>query len=121
MGGYTDPRKIIQEFLRKAKEGARGDRDTSKEMRSPGGLTFHMYEKNDAPTDLLFLITLFLERGNNISKILLKCDPEMGSLIRRKASAYEITVEKKSSTVLGRLSKAVSSFPHCHSCTDLEA
>lgn len=108
-----DPRKIIGEFIKKAKDNARSADDKPKTYGGSGG-TFVLYERNDAETDLLFFITLFLERGNNITKMLLKCDREIGDLIRRKTAAYGIIMDRKqgetilgtSSLTLARISQA---------------
>lgn len=60
-----DPRKIIAEFLAKAKGNPANSEDTPKIYSSPTGKSYQLYDKNHAATDLLFFITLFLERGNN--------------------------------------------------------
>lgn len=111
-----DPRKIIGEFLAKAKVNPALPTDVPKEYKSPSGGVYQLHEKNHAATDLLFFITLFLERGNNISKMLLKCDKEVSDLIRRKAAAYGIVMERKQNqTILGTssltLARISQAFP----------
>lgn len=106
-----NPIKVIKEFIKRSKEGERGPEFT---VRTPGGIEFKLYSGPDAPTDLLFLIVVFLERGNNVAKILLKCEPEVAEAIRRKCSAYGISTTGKipatnlsaSSITLSRLAQA---------------
>lgn len=93
-----DPMRVIREFT---KERAT-DADKSTQTVTVGDSTVKVCVGTDPGVDLLFFLTLFVTRGNNVAKILLKCDSSVKDIIARKCSQYGIsTVAKSSKTPLG--------------------
>ncbi|CAB3256944.1 unnamed protein product [Arctia plantaginis] len=109
-----DARQIIAQFYKKADENL--IEDGSVPTLTCGDAVLH--EKNDPKTDLLFFINTFLERGNNISKAVLRCDSNAGNVLSRKARAYGISMDpNKNKTVLSTkdltLSRLAQAFAVC--------
>lgn len=107
-----DAKKIVAEFFKKVDSNKRGENDA---LLTVGEFT--LYEKNDAKTDLMFFLNVFLERGNNLQKALLPCDDVVAPVLRRKAQAYGITLEKtQNRSILGTrhltLARLAQAFPH---------
>lgn len=107
-----DAKKIVEQFFKKADENKRDPGDKPIEI---GGIS--LYEKNDAKTDLMFFLCVFLERGNNLHKALLRCDETIAPILKRKANAYGITLEKvQNRTILGTrhltLARLAQAFAH---------
>lgn len=93
-----DAKKIIAQFFTKASQEPA---NTAQQPTLVVG-NAKLYERCHAPTDLMFLITLFLERGNNISKALLRCEPTVADVVRRKCNAYGIQIERRqNASILG--------------------
>lgn len=108
-----DAKKIVDQFFKKAEESPIGAADQPSDH---GG--FLLYERNDARTDLMFFLNIFLERGNNLSKALMRCDDTVAPVLRRKASAYGISLDKtQNKTILGTrhltLARLAQAFAHC--------
>lgn len=105
-----DPLQVIAKFW----ERSQAEPDKGIDMVKVGDLRIPVSIGTDAKTDLLFLLTLFLTRGNNVAKILLKCDSGIKEVISRKCSQYGISTTAKTSTTplgpsvitLARLSQA---------------
>lgn len=111
-----DAKQIIAQFYKKALENPKLEGDvmdlTCGEVR--------LYSKNEPKTDLLFFINVFLERGNNVSKAVTRCDGAAGAVLRRKATAYGISLEPtKNKTSLGTrdltLARLAQAFSVCTS------
>lgn len=107
-----DANRIVCEFFKRADAHKRGVDDP---LLTVG--EFQLYEKNDARTDLLFFLNVFLERGNNLQKALLRCDDVVAPTLRRKAQAYGITIEKtQNRSILGTkhltLARLAQAFSH---------
>lgn len=72
--------------------------------------------KNDAKTDLMFFLNVFLKRRNNLQKALLRYDNRVAPVLRRRASAYGI-VKTQNKTILGTKNLALATlaqaFVHC--------
>lgn len=93
-----DPYKVISEFMTKAKSAPS---DTYRTVEV-GNIKMSVCEGTNARTDLSFFLALFLTRGNNVPKILLKCDSAVKDTISRKCVQYGIAVTAQTSkTPLG--------------------
>ncbi|CAG5000721.1 unnamed protein product [Parnassius apollo] len=84
-----DAKKIVEQFFKKAEENPIGAADKPITIRNVS-----LYEKNAANTDLMLFLNVFLERGNNLQKALLRCDDTIAPVLRRKANAYGIVLER---------------------------
>lgn len=84
-----DARQIIAQFFKKAAENPikPGDLATLKVGDAM------LFESCDPKTDLMFFINVFLERGNNVNKAVMRCDGSAGAVLKRKAAAYGIIME----------------------------
>lgn len=90
--------KVIKEFTKVRPT------DSDKEFQTVtiGETTIKVATGTNPQVDLLFFLTLFVTRGNNVAKILLKCDSSVRDVIARKCSQYGIsTTAKTSKTPLG--------------------
>lgn len=92
-----DSFKIITEFMKKS-EANKATADDIPKTITVGEISFKIHEKTHASSDLVFLITLLLTRGNNVAKILLKCDAGVTDMITRKCNQYGISTSSRSGT-----------------------
>ncbi|CAH2088648.1 unnamed protein product [Euphydryas editha] len=105
-----DPLRVLAEFMRR---GVTQPSETYKTV-TIGDSTMEVCEGTEPKSDLLFLLTVFITRGNNVAKILLKCDTAVRDIISRKCSQYGISTSDKqragplgpSVITLARLSQA---------------
>ncbi|CAH2088735.1 unnamed protein product [Euphydryas editha] len=94
----------------------RGSAQPSKSYKTVtvGDSTMEVCEGTEPKSDLLFLLTVFITRGNNVANILLKCDTTVRDVISRKCSQYGISTSERqkagplgpSVITLARLSQA---------------
>lgn len=81
-----------------------------------GDASFPLYPSCDLKTDILFLIMVFLDRGNKPGKIMESMAPAVAAIFRRKCTQYAIDVsgqdrnERKGPDVV-TLSRVVQTFP----------
>lgn len=87
-----DLRKVVMQFDKLAPENLAASTDVPIEITSIEGVKLKVFDKNHPTTDLIFLINTFLERGNNVEKVLVKCDATVGQYVRKKCAAYGIPV-----------------------------
>lgn len=93
-----DPMRVIKEFTK----ARTTDSDKEFQTVTIGETTIKVATGTCPRVDLLFFLTLFITRGNNVAKILLKCDSSVKDIIARKCSQYGIsTTAKASKTPLG--------------------
>lgn len=110
--GLTSERKEILSLNFTAEEWAKNQK-----IREAVAFIWYvkLYEKTDAKTDLMFFLNVFLERGNNLQKALLRCDDVIAPVLRRKACG--IVLEKtQNKTILGTrhltLARMAQAFAH---------
>lgn len=88
-----DPVKILLAFNTLSERNKAALTDVPITVKSFGDFKLKIYEKPHATLDLIFFLTIYLERGNNVSKMLLKCDKYLAAIIRRKCATYCIPIE----------------------------
>lgn len=88
-----DPVKILLAFNTLSERNKAALTDVPITVKSFGDFKLKIYEKPHATLDLIFFLTIYLERGNNVSKMLLKSDKYLAAIIRRKCATYCIPIE----------------------------
>lgn len=114
--GY-DPRKTLLRLHALAKQAVKVEGAVMVHHEC-GAHTFSLYEACDLPTDIPFLITVFLERGNKPGKITEAMSDRAAAVFRRKCAQYAIDVTRAGSEAAGRkgaevvtLARIAQTFP----------
>lgn len=109
-----NPAEIMAAFMAKAANNP-PPADATKTAVRAGDVKYELYPNHcDPEVDLLFFLVVFLERGNNIKKISMKCDPNHAAMLSRKAALYGIQLDptqnrnllSSSALTLARLAQA---------------